>query len=441
MVKSHNSKEFWNEFRRSIGGRCKIPCTVDGNNGDDKNASLFHDKYHELYNSVPYNETEMDHIKADINTQIDINGVCPSITPDCVSRAISRMKARKSDGVSGHSSDHLLNATPKLHTHLALLFSSMLIHGAVPTDMTISTLVPIPKNRRKSLNDSNNYRAIALSSLLGKTLDHILLLQYSDHLFTSDLQYGFKKCHSTTQCTFILKEVVQYYLNNDSHVNVVLLDASRAFDRVNYTKLFRLLMKRQLCPVITRFLLRMYTNQTIRVRWGACISPLTPISNGVKQGGVLSPILFTIYMDELLLRLKSSSFGCHIGNIFCGALGYADDTVLLAPSLASLDAMLQVCEQYAVEYNVQFNSTNSKHLLFGHRSCNPTISFIGEAIMNVHTDTHLGNVIGNQSDTEIITQCIQKFICQANSVKSHFKHVHPDVLYRIFKTMCMSLYG
>ncbi len=116
----------------------------------------------------------------------------------------------------------------------------MVSHGYVPMDLKMSTLVPIPKNRKKSLNVTTNYRAIALSSVCGKILDHILLRKYNDKLATSDLQFGFKKKHSTTQRTFVLNEIVQYYANEGSQVKAVLLDASKAFDRVNYVKLFHL---------------------------------------------------------------------------------------------------------------------------------------------------------------------------------------------------------
>jgi retron-type reverse transcriptase len=61
-----------------------------------------------------------------------------------------------------------------------------------------------------------------------------------------------------------------------------------------------------------------YTNQNIRVQWGSSISIICTVSNGVKQGGVLSPILFTIYIDELLNELRKSGLGCHIGQQFCG---------------------------------------------------------------------------------------------------------------------------
>ena len=73
-------------------------------------------------------------------------------------------------------------------------------------------------------------------------------------IIPDDLQYGFKAGHSTTQCSFVLEEVVDYYVRNKSPVFVVLLDASRAFDRIQYVKLFKLLLNRGLCSLIARFL-------------------------------------------------------------------------------------------------------------------------------------------------------------------------------------------
>ena len=85
-----------------------------------------------------------------------------------------------------------------------MLFTAMLVHGVIPSDISVSTLIPIPKNKMKSLNDSDNYRAIALGSIIGKLLDKIILYKYSDSFITMDHQFGFKKQHSTTQCTFVV---------------------------------------------------------------------------------------------------------------------------------------------------------------------------------------------------------------------------------------------
>ena len=200
---------------------------------------------------------------------------------------------------------------------------------------------------------------------MGKLLDQLFLVKYNNFFNTSDMQYGFKKRHGTTQCTFVVNEVVQYYINNNSDVHVTLLDASEAFDRVNYVKLFRILNKKRLCPVIIRFFIILYTNQSIRIQWGSTVTDLCTISNGVKQGGVLSPILFTIYVDELLTRLRDGHLGHHIGSLFSRALEYAADVVILAPTLYSLMAMLDICSQFAESYDVKFNSTKGKLVYFG----------------------------------------------------------------------------
>ena len=94
---------------------------------------------------------------------------------------------------------------------------------------------------------------------------------------------------------------------------------------------------------IARFLAVFYTSQTVRVQWNDSLSEPFSIRNGVKQGGVLSPILFTIYYDALLIELKKSGFGCHIGNTFMGALSYADDITLLAPTRMALRKMMSIC--------------------------------------------------------------------------------------------------
>jgi len=94
-------------------------------------------------------------------------------------------------------------------------------------------------------------------------------------------------------------------------------------------------------------------------------SAVVTVGNGVKKGGVISPILFCIYIDSLLRALKNSGFGCYIGRVFLGALVYADNIVLLAPP-APMRAMLAVCNNYADELYIEFNAKNSK--LYVHRA-------------------------------------------------------------------------
>ena len=80
----------------------------------------------------------------------------------------------------------------------------------------------------------------------------------------------------------------------------------------------------------------MYTRQRMRAVWNGSASVSFFIENGVKQGGILSPILFCVYIDELLNCLIEPKLGCHIGHVSYSALGYADDVGLLTPSVQAL---------------------------------------------------------------------------------------------------------
>ena len=171
---------------------------------------------------------------------------------------------------------------------------------------------------------------------------------------TSELQFGFKAKASTSQCTFVLKEALAYYVDNKSSVYCAFLDATKAFDRVNYCKLFRLLVKRNLPPLLLRVMLNSYISNFVRVSWSGYFSEYFLAKNGVKQGGMLSPVLFCVYLDELLHTLSAAKVRCYVGDLFVGALAYADDIVLTAPSATALRKMLAMrCLWLRVFYEFQ----------------------------------------------------------------------------------------
>ena len=90
--------------------------------------------------------------------------------------------------------------------------------------------------------------------------------------------------------------------------------------------------------------------------WNYHVSDYFSISNGVKQGGVITPVMFNLYLDNLLISLKQSGLGCHINGTYMGALGYADDITLTCPSLHGLNAMLNIRNQFAKNNHVIFNT-------------------------------------------------------------------------------------
>ncbi len=168
---------------------------------------------------------------------------------------------------------------------------------------------------------------------------------------SSSLQFGFKGGTSTTQTTFIMNETVSYYNFNRTNVYAVILDASKAFDHVQYCKLFNELVNRNISPLVLRLLLNMYTQQKLQVRWGNTMSQKFTVCNGVKQGMVLSPIIFAVYIDGLFGRLKESGIRCHMGNSYVGGMGYAEGIKFLCPSLKCMQK-IDMCVDYDDGYNI-----------------------------------------------------------------------------------------
>jgi len=123
-----------------------------------------------------------------------------------------------------------------------------------PNELVTSTVIPI--TNRKGLN-STDYQGIALSSIYGKICYLIVLQKFCDQLCILSLQFGFKAKRSRSMCTVVLKEVIAYYLTHGS-LYCTMLDATKAFDRANYCRLFRDLLDRDLPREYLRLMLNMY---------------------------------------------------------------------------------------------------------------------------------------------------------------------------------------
>ena len=162
-------------------------------------------------------------------------------------------------------------------------------------------------------------------------------------------------------------EVANYYLKRGGQVHSCFLDASKAFDKCLFDKLFDKMLVKEIPPIIVRVLSFAYTEQKGWVRLGQNDSNEFAISNGTRQGSVLMTYLFSsCYLDELIVELRKLDIGCHIAGIWIGACCYADDICLLAPNVHVLQKMVTICERYAQEHNIVF-STNC-HIFFSSSS-------------------------------------------------------------------------
>ncbi len=136
----------------------------------------------------------------------------------------------------------------------------------------------------------------------------------------------------------------------------------------------------------------MYTHQKMQVNWSDHIGNMFSVYNGGKQGGDLSIILFSIYLDGLLTKLNKKGVGCHMGNYFVESLAYTDDLTLIAPSQKAIQIMISICECYVADYDVILNGPNSQFLIFKSKECHAAkcqIVVNNERLNNITSAVHL----------------------------------------------------
>ena len=247
---------------------------------------------------------------------------------ETVNKCLSQMKRGKAPGADAIEAEHLLNAHPLVVILLCSLFNILLAHGAVSYLFSCGVIIPVLKDRNgDSTTDIKNYRGITISPCISKLFEMCILHKF-EYLFTvSSLQFGFQKKLSCSHAIFALRSITDYYTAGLSTVNVAFLDMSSAFDKVVHDVLFRKLIKLNVPPTVLKLLFIWYMNSNVNVRWGAYTSYTFMLSAGVRQGGVLSPILFCIYVDCIVRRLESSKLGCWIGELYVGCILYADDLI------------------------------------------------------------------------------------------------------------------
>jgi hypothetical protein len=299
----------------------------------------------------------MVRIKEDILRNISQESVAEAekITGAVVKEAACSMKPGKSDVSGSYTSDAILNAPDSFFNLIAMVYRSWIVHGSVTLSLLACAFLPLVKGRKDPAK-TDSYRAIASSALLLKLFDKVVLMVWGHLLATDPLQFGYKVNTSTTQCSWMVMEVAGHFLRRGTPCMVTLLDCSKAFDMVEFSTLFKKMLKAGLPPILIRVLIFVYEEQFAWTRWGNANSEQFKLVNGTRQGSVLSPALFSLYMNDLLQQLRELGVGCHIGGVFYGAALYADDLVLLAPCRSALQEMLKLCEDYAEQHNLVYST-------------------------------------------------------------------------------------
>ena len=298
---------FWKEIKKLTPNNVPLPTSIDDANGKIEVMELWKSHFEQLLNCVSGRDTKKLSYECRFNSSM-------VISPGEIEDAINNLAEGKSCGIDGIYAEHLKYCSLNYRSLLARCMTSFLVHGYLPDTLMSVILVPIIKDKSGKINSKDNYRPIAIASTMSKLLEKLLLERLNNYLVTSSNQFGFKSKHSTDACIYVLKETINNYVEKQSSVYLCFLDASKAFDRVNHFKLFQKLVNRGVPAYLVRILVFWYSSQTMYVRWGNMTSKGFKVTNGVRQGGILSHYLFNLYMDDLSLILGTKYAGCKIAS-------------------------------------------------------------------------------------------------------------------------------
>jgi hypothetical protein len=277
-------------------------------------------------------------------------------------------------------------------------------------------------------------------------------LSGGDLLQTDSMQFGFKAGVSTTQCSWLVNEVSNYFMRRGTAVSACLLDCSKAFDKCRFDVLFSKLIKKGLPAIVVRVLIFMYEEQTCWVKLGGNKSRTFKVTNGTRQGSVLSPLLFSVYLDDLLVKLRNLGLGCHIGGLWYGGCGYADDLILLAPNRDVLQRMVDVCQLYAVEHNLVFSTdpvpalSKTKCIFFCGRAGKvkypDPVKLDGQVLPWVESAVHLGHTLHQVTNMEKDCQIARaKFIDKTVQLREDLSFANADQILKAVQIICSDAYG
>lgn len=432
-----------------LGNPMNIATKMDGYSGSINIANNFGSKYSQLY-SKNNSDEQMKDFLFDLNNNIGLQNLSEleKVTPEIVYQAICSLHSNKSDNSFNWKSDALLYGSDILTDYFTLLFHSFLLHGYVPSGLLTCTLQPIVKDNLGDKFSSDNYRAIGISPLVLKVFDLVILLIFSSELKPSELQFGFQKKNSPTMCTWLVSETINFFNNRDTPVFTCFLDISKAFDLVNFHKLFQKL-KYKISPLFLRLLAFIYMRQVCKVHWNGECSKEFNVYNGVRQGAVLSPTLFSVYIDELFTILNKSGFGCYINNIFYGIAGYADDLVLLSPSIFGLQRMIDLTNDYLISLGLSISvnfdiphKSKTKCIAFGLKHDPLPVNLNGTPLPWCKSYEHLGHLL--YKDGSLKLDCDLKrrsFNGQFHALCQEIKYQKPIVYLKLINIYLSHFYG
>lgn len=363
------------------------------------------------------------------------------ITTEEVLKVAKSIKCKTSCGIDEITNNMLKVSCLSYAEIYVKLFNLILETGIYPSIWTENLIKPLFKGG--NFTDPSNYRGIALSSCFAKFFSKILCNRLDTYLEDNDIickeQIGFRKGCRTSDHVLTLKTLVDKAFKKSSKLFCCFVDMKKAFDLVNRNALFHKLNKYNVDGNFFRILKNMYNNVSYSVKLKGGLTSKLNSKVGVKQGCILSPTLFSVYLNDLVNIFDATCDPVELDDIKLSCLLYADDIVLLSKTSSGLQSCLDKLNMYCNKWNLTVNHEKTNIMIFnkaGRTIKNVKFMYDGMELCITDEYKYLGIIfkpsgVFTQSTKHLCNKALKALFCIRKQLLSDYNNVLPHL--RLFE--------
>ena len=276
---------------------------------------------------------------------------------------VRKLKNNKAPGLDMISAELLKNIDERFYHVFVHLFNKILKNGDFPEEWAIGIIVLLFKGGDKSKLD--NYRGITLLSIFGKLFIGVLLQRLQNVVLNFQIlhenQIAYRKGYQTSDHIFTLRAIIEHTFQvKKNPLYLCFVDFSKAFDSIDHRDLLCKLFKYGIHGNFLSIISSLYSKVKSCVRGNDDLTDLFSCSRGVRQGCLLSPLLFALFLNDLNTKIREASLGVNVGTETINTLLYADDLILLAENKKDMQLQLDELDKYVKSVKMKVNLDKTK---------------------------------------------------------------------------------
>lgn len=321
----------------------------------------------------------------------------PGVLKEEVIDALRDISNNKAEGIDNIPAEFLKTLGEKATQELVEICQTIYNTGEWPEDFLQTIMVPIKK--KPNATECGDYRTISLISHASKIVLKILTKRIQGKVNAINTlgedQFGFRKGVGTREAIGSLRVLSERSIQHGLNLYVCYVDYEKAFDRIDWIKLMRALRRVGVDWKERRLIGNLYMGQSVRIRLEGELTEPGQIGRGVRQGCPLSPLLFNIYIEEVIREtMEGLDRGVKVGGQLIPALRFADDQAMIADSQKTLQELMDRLAAVSDNYGMRINIKKTKVMVISKvEGKKVNITVYGEKIEQVNDFCYLGSII------------------------------------------------